>query len=52
MCAGSTIIYGQSQDAGVLLYNQGTCNVTVSQHNRDPLYGLTDTPSQNALYSH
>ncbi|CAL5229042.1 g12291 [Coccomyxa viridis] len=25
---GSTIIYGQSQDAGVLLYNQGTCNVT------------------------
>ncbi len=29
--AGSTVIYGQSQDGGVVLYNQGTCNVTVSQ---------------------
>lgn len=52
VCTGSTIIYGQSQDTGVVLYNQGTCNVTVSHRNRDPLYGLTGTTSQNTLPRH
>ena len=49
---GSTVIYGQSQDGGIVLYNQGTCNVTVSLCTMDICMWWLSTDTQSIVGGH
>ena len=51
-CAASTLMYGRSLDVGRVIYNQGTCNVTVSQvQSLRDLHGIFATSLWELLHN-